>query len=110
MVLALPPGGVKHPSVTAAPAAPCQNHPAREAIGVCVECRARICSECVTKVDGINHCVACYAAVADRGAVRRQASASGTSRAGAAVAAVAWLGAGTLLVWALLAAALPGGG
>lgn len=96
--------------MTVAPAAPCQNHPSREAIGVCVECRVRICSECVTKVDGINHCVACYAKVADRGAVRRQAKKAPSGRAARVLAAMSWLGVLTLLVWGLLVAALPGGG
>lgn len=96
--------------VSAAVAAPCQNHPAREAIGVCVECRARICSECVTKVDGINHCVACYAKVADRGAARRAPKRTPTGRVVEAVGAASWLAVLALLTWALLEATLPGGG
>jgi hypothetical protein len=96
--------------VTASAAAACRNHPEREAIGICVECRARICSECVTKVDGINHCVACYAALADRGAERERAADRPTPRWLAHAAALSLLGLATLLTWGLLEVALPGGG
>jgi hypothetical protein len=44
--------------------AACPNHPQREAIGICVRCRRRVCSECATKVDGINYCVDCLAELA----------------------------------------------
>lgn len=44
--------------------AACVNHPEREALGVCVRCRTRVCTECVTKVDGINYCVTCLAILA----------------------------------------------
>jgi hypothetical protein len=44
--------------------AACENHPQREAIGVCVKCRTRVCSECSTKVDGINYCVRCLSGLA----------------------------------------------
>lgn len=90
-------------------AAACQNHFDREAIGVCVECRARVCSECVTKVDGINHCVGCYARLADQGASRRTAAARATHPALAYLAAAGLLAVATLLTWGLLEAALPGG-
>ena len=42
----------------------CANHPAREALGICVRCRTRICAECVTRVDGINYCVRCLETLA----------------------------------------------
>ncbi|MEC7521232.1 MAG: B-box zinc finger protein [Myxococcota bacterium] len=95
--------------MTAPAAAACQNHPEREAIGICVECRARICSECVTKVDGINYCVACYAALAERGARRRASEGRASSTWVAALAALGLLLVTTLLTWGLLEAALPGG-
>lgn len=41
--------------------ASCRNHPAREAVGICVSCRTQICIECVTRIDGINYCVTCLA-------------------------------------------------
>ena len=47
--------------------AACENHLQREAIGVCVQCRVRVCSECSTKVEGINHCVTCLAGLAREG-------------------------------------------
>lgn len=91
-------------------AAACRNHPDREAIGICVECRSRVCSECVTKVDGINYCVSCLAALADRGARQQQAEKRPTSRWLAHLAALTLLGTATVLTWGLLEVALPGGG
>ncbi len=95
--------------MTVPAAAACQNHVDREAIGICVECRARICSECVTKVDGINYCVACYARLADRGASKRLRDESASHPAVAYLAAAALLVTATLMTWALLHAAFPGG-
>ncbi len=94
----------------ASTAAACRNHPSREAIGICVECRARVCSECVTKVDGINYCVSCLSTLADRGARKDSAERTPTPRALAYASALALLGLATLLTWGLLEAALPGGG
>ena len=96
--------------MTVPSAAACQNHLEREAIGICIECRARICSECVTKVDGINYCVACYARLADRGASERRKDATASHPAVAYLAAAALLIAATLMTWGLFEAALPGGG
>lgn len=90
--------------------AACQNHTHREAIGVCVECRAQICSECVTKVDGINHCVGCYARLADRGGAKRRREETASHPAIAYLAAGALLLTMTLMTWGLLVAAFPGGG
>lgn len=39
----------------------CHNHPDRPAIGLCVSCRAQVCADCTTKVQGVNHCLACLA-------------------------------------------------
>ncbi len=90
-------------------AAACQNHPEREAIGICVECRSRVCSECVTKVDGINYCVRCLGALADRGARQDDEDRATTPRWLAFLAAMAWLGTLTILTWIMLMVALPGG-
>jgi hypothetical protein len=43
----------------AAPSATCSQHELREAVGICVRCRAAMCAECITKIDGINHCRRC---------------------------------------------------
>ena len=91
-------------------AAACTNHLDREAIGICVECRSRVCSECVTKVDGINYCVACLAMLADRGAPRADAASRPRSGALATVSALGLLAVATLMTWGLLEVALPGGG
>ncbi len=91
-------------------AAACQNHPSREAIGICVECRGRVCSECVTKIDGINYCVSCLAALADRGARRDTAERRPTPRALAYLSASVLLVIVTLMTWGMLEVALPGSG
>lgn len=46
------------------PSATCTRHPLREAVGVCVRCSQALCSDCITKLDGINHCQACLAELA----------------------------------------------
>jgi len=85
----------------------CANHAQREAIGVCVRCRTRVCSECSTKVDGINYCVACLAGLAVDGA--RAAASGGKTRFGGATA-VLYLLALSGLVWGFLELMLPGAG
>lgn len=42
----------------------CANHPEREGIGICVNCRAVVCVECSTKVDRMNYCIRCLRAAA----------------------------------------------
>jgi hypothetical protein len=56
-----------------APAA-CIHHPDREAMGICVRCRVRYCSECITKLDGVNFCAGCLGAMASAGAPSDDAS------------------------------------
>jgi hypothetical protein len=85
----------------------CANHAQREAIGVCVRCRTRVCSECATKVDGINYCVACLAGLAvDSGA--RAAANGGKQRVPSAGAALYFFTL-SLLLWGFLELMLPGG-
>jgi hypothetical protein len=86
----------------------CENHLQREAIGVCVQCRRRVCSECSTKVEGINYCVACLSGLAREGGRRvgaRTAESAGTAYA----AAGAYLLLLSAAMWALLHVLLPGG-
>jgi hypothetical protein len=85
--------------------AACPNHPQREAIGICVRCRKRVCSECATKVDGINYCVDCLAALAGQDT---QAKPAESSRLGAYLSASTYLVALIGLVWMLLKVMLPG--
>jgi hypothetical protein len=40
----------------------CFYHPDRSGIGICVECRRVICSECTTQFEGINRCAKCLQA------------------------------------------------
>jgi hypothetical protein len=42
-----------------APSATCTHHPLRDAVGICVRCSRAMCSDCITKIDGINHCRGC---------------------------------------------------
>lgn len=87
----------------------CANHEGREAIGVCVRCRRRVCSECTTKLDGINHCVRCFAELAEEHARPKDAAASSSEWA-----RMLSLGAGFVIAagmgWLVLELLLPGGG
>jgi hypothetical protein len=40
----------------------CYEHPDRPGLGICVECRRVICSECTTQFEGINRCARCLQA------------------------------------------------
>lgn len=40
----------------------CHVHVDRAGLGICVECRVVICSECTTPFEGINRCAACLEA------------------------------------------------
>lgn len=91
-------------------AAACTNHLEREALGICVACHARVCGECVTKVDGINYCVSCLARLSDGSARRARADAAPTPRGLAVASAMVLFGLAALLTWGLLEVALPGGG
>jgi hypothetical protein len=88
------------------PIAACPNHPQREAIGICVRCRRRVCSECATKVDGINYCVGCLAELA-RGPARSAKRARAPLTA--YVSAGAYLVVLSGLFWILLEVMLPPG-
>lgn len=37
----------------------CANHPERDAVGVCVQCRKYVCLECTTRIEGVNYCADC---------------------------------------------------
>lgn len=43
------------------PALRCLAHPERPGIGVCTRCRATLCEECATRVEGILRCRECLA-------------------------------------------------
>lgn len=94
----------------AAGVASCRNHAEREALGVCVRCRARVCAECVTKVDGINYCVGCLAELAKAEGRAGGAETRDRSLAGPAAWALALLGGAFLVLatWGLVEVALPG--
>jgi hypothetical protein len=88
--------------------AACANHAEREAIGICVQCRTRVCSECATKVEGINYCVSCLAGLAVDGGRQAEPRVVGSLRAGY-VSATAYLVTLWALVWGFLEIVLPGG-
>lgn len=52
----------------------CHYHPERPGLGICVECRNVICTECTTQFEGINRCAKCLSArlAAVRALVDRQ--------------------------------------
>ncbi len=52
----------------------CHYHPMRAGIGVCVECRQVICTECTTQFEGINRCAACLARLSRKAQARPLAS------------------------------------
>lgn len=87
-------------------AAACQNHPQREAMGICVRCRARICGECVTRIDGINHCVTCVASFAKADATLSRSAPLSPGLSWALASGLVVLV--TVLVWGLLEVAFPG--
>lgn len=90
------------------PIVACHNHPDRDAIGICVRCRVRVCPECTTKIDGINHCVTCLVSAAKSAAPERsevRSEASGVLDVGAGAMLLALVAA---LMWALLEVTLPG--
>src|SRR6187397_1462604 len=43
----------------------CSNHPDREGVGICVNCRSVICIECSTKIDRMNYCIRCLQSAAE---------------------------------------------
>ena len=44
----------------------CYYHDDRSAIGICMHCRVPICAACTTRLQGVNHCHKCLAAMAAR--------------------------------------------
>jgi hypothetical protein len=88
-------------STLAQSATVCANHPRREAIGICVRCRTRVCGECTTKVDGINYCVSCLATLAGPKRAREE-SAQSRSPIVSALWLVAGAGLLTTLTWAVI--------
>lgn len=69
-------------------------------------CRARVCSECATKIDGINHCVQCLAGSAELSSER---SSTRPERPGVStVAAGGYLIVLTSLLWIMFEVMLPG--
>ena len=43
----------------------CANHPEREGVGICVNCRSVVCVECTTRVDRMNYCYRCLQQAAE---------------------------------------------
>ena len=66
----------------------CYFHRDRPGIGVCMRCRKVICAACCTRLDGINHCHACLAALARPAPVRRR---PGSALLAALVLGLFWL-------------------
>jgi hypothetical protein len=83
----------------------CEQHAGRVALGICVHCRRTLCGDCITKIDGINHCRACLEAQAPAAPARAE-------RPLGVLPTRLLLGAGMgalwLLAWLALSALLPG--
>ena len=90
--------------------ASCANHPEREALGICVKCRTRVCSECVTKVDGINYCVSCLARLARADETKEREATQPASRWLAVLAAAGLIFVLVLMAWGMVEATFPGSG
>jgi hypothetical protein len=86
--------------------ATCSQHPRRAAVGVCVQCSVALCGDCITKIDGVNHCQRCLLALGG--------PASARPRARRAVPSALGLGLGlsllSLLTWLMLEVLMPGAG
>ncbi|MFT3927870.1 MAG: hypothetical protein QM778_35410 [Myxococcales bacterium] len=89
------------------PSAICSRHPQRDAVGVCVRCSNAFCSDCLTKLDGINHCQTCLTNLS-----RQLANEPTTTRRGLPPSLALSLGFLTLalLAWTMLEVMLPGAG
>jgi hypothetical protein len=81
----------------------CEQHAGRVALGICVHCKRALCGDCITKVDGINHCRDCLEAPAPPAHAQRPLGALPTR-----LLLGAGMGALWLLVWLALSALLPG--
>ncbi len=75
----------------------CRNHPDRPALAVCMRCRAAVCGDCTTKLQGVNHCVNCLE--------KRAEAADATPRS---PAAWLWVGGGVLGTFLILWLAIYG--
>ena len=51
----------------------CHYHSDRHGVGICMRCRVVICTECCTRLDGVNHCHACLKVLGQRQEPRRSA-------------------------------------
>ena len=72
-----------------------------------MRCKARVCGECTTKIDGINHCVDCLAVLGGKASKpEERVAGQGVHR----IAGILWFGFLSALVWMLLEVALPGSG
>jgi hypothetical protein len=89
-----------------APAA-CIHHPDREAMGICVRCRVRYCSECITKLDGVNFCAGCLASVAGADAPQTKPT-KATGLVGSSLRAALYFVVLSALAWAMVEAVFPG--
>jgi hypothetical protein len=76
----------------------CVNHPGVAPRGLCARCRVAFCADCLTKVDGVNHCARCYTAAAQADRARAAERAPEVAEGRLALTLVGlWL-----LVWGVL--------
>ena len=87
--------------------ATCTRHPARFAVGVCVRCSAALCSDCITKLDGINHCLDCMSELGRRA---HKAPAPRRGRLPEAASIAFGFALVCLLAWLMIEVIMPGSG
>lgn len=70
--------------------AACYFHADRPGVGICMRCRVVICAACCTRLDGVNHCHACLAALGRRSEAPR-ATRGAAALTAALLAGLGWL-------------------
>jgi hypothetical protein len=74
-------------------------------VGICVRCRTALCGECITKLDGVNHCRACLEQLARRSKAPLAARSGNLS---ASIAITFGLSILSALTWFTLQMLMPG--
>ena len=90
-----------------APSAICTHHALRDAVGVCVRCGDALCSDCITKIDGVNHCKTCLETLGAAQNVEAPERLRGVSDFVALSFGMTLL---SVLAWVMLEVLMPGAG
>lgn len=90
-----------------APSSICTHHALREAVGVCIRCGDALCRDCITKIDGVNHCKTCLETLAAAQAREAPEPSRGVSDFAALSFGMTLL---SILAWVMIEALMPGAG